>query len=138
MDVPLIVFVPPLSHVDVMLEPGAYRCTQLPKFEYEALASVLVDAATDVTFAALDGDELQALALLFPAATARKTPRLARLFAAEFIDVEKPPPSDMLATDLATWLLATQFIPAITPDVLPEPLQLSTRTARSDTPFATP
>ena len=29
-DVPLMVLVPPLSHVDVMATPGAYTSTQLP------------------------------------------------------------------------------------------------------------
>jgi len=55
-DVPLIVFVPPFSHVDVIEDPGAYRCAQEPKFEYEAFASVLVDAMTLVTADALDGE----------------------------------------------------------------------------------
>ena len=52
--------------------------------------------------------------------------------------VEAPPPRLMLATAFAAWLAVTQLMPAITPEVEPEPLQLSTRTATSETPFATP
>ena len=43
-DVPLIVFVAVLDvyHADVMLEPGAKMSTQVPKFENDERASVLV------------------------------------------------------------------------------------------------
>jgi len=36
------------------------------------------------------------------------------------------------------WLDVTQLMPATTPEVVPEPAQLSTRTATSVTPLATP
>src|SRR5262245_7734231 len=113
-------------------------CTQLPKFEKDARASVLDDAATLVALAALDGDELHAFALEFPAATARNTPADARLFAEVFTAEENPPPSDMLATAGLMWFVRTQSMPAITPEFVPEPLQLSTRTARNLMDFATP
>jgi hypothetical protein len=99
-DVPLMVFVAELlvAHADVIPEPGAYRCAQLPKFENDDFASLLVDDITLVTFDALAGEKLQAFALEFPAATATKTPAFERLFAAEFRLDENPPPSDMFAT----------------------------------------
>jgi hypothetical protein len=37
-----------------------------------------------------------------------------------------------------TWFTLTQSTPAMTPEVEPEPLQLSTRTPRSSTLLATP
>ena len=49
-----------------------------------------------------------------------------------------PPPSDMFATAGFTWLAVTQSTPAMTPLVVPEPLQSSTRTETSDAFFATP
>src|SRR5438093_7764429 len=44
----------------------------------------------------------------------------------------------MFATAGDWWLLATQSTPEITPEVLPDPLQSSTRTAKSRTFLATP
>ena len=44
----------------------------------------------------------------------------------------------MLAVAGLMALLATQFTPAMTPEFVPEPEQLSTRTATSETPLATP
>ena len=46
----------------------------------------------------------------------------------------------MLATagTPAAWLAVAQSMPAITPEVEPEPLQLRTRTATSETSGATP
>src|SRR3954451_14454286 len=98
----------------------------------------MVDEATVVTLAALEGEKLQAAALLLPAATATNTPELARLFTALFSVLAKPPPRLMFAT--AGWMavVASQFRPAMMPEVDPEPLQSSTRTARSSAPLATP
>ncbi len=45
-DVPLMVFLPELSHVEVMPAPGAYSSTQLPTLVNPARPSVLLDAAT--------------------------------------------------------------------------------------------
>jgi hypothetical protein len=52
--------------------------------------------------------------------------------------VEALPPRLMLATAGLTWFAVTQSTPAITPEFVPEPWQLSTRTACSVTCFATP
>ena len=72
MDVPLIVLVA-VSLVfqdEVMLEPGAKMSTQVPKFENDERASVLVVAPTVTALATRAGDELQAFALELPAAIA--------------------------------------------------------------------
>ena len=59
---------------------------------------------------------------------------------AAFIAVLREPPRLKLATAgvPAAWLATAQSMPAITPDVAPDPEQLSTRIATSDTPLATP
>jgi hypothetical protein len=56
--------------VEVMLEPGAKMSTQVPKFENEERASVMVVEPTVSAAATRAGDELHALALLLPAAIA--------------------------------------------------------------------
>src|SRR5207247_1867775 len=48
------------------------------------------------------------------------------------------PPRLMLATDGGTWFEDTQSTPATTPEFVPEPWQLRTRTACSVTDLATP
>src|SRR5438270_6083678 len=98
----------------------------------------MVEDATVLMFAALEGEKLHASALLLPAATATKTPELARLFTAVLSELEKPPPRLMLAT--AGWmaLVASQSRPAMIPEVEPDPEQSRTRTARRSAPFATP
>ncbi|MDX6720335.1 MAG: hypothetical protein QOJ63_2589 [Solirubrobacteraceae bacterium] len=71
-DVPLIVLVA-VSDVyqeDWMLDPGANRSTQVPKFENDERASVDVAAATVSALATRAGEVAQASALSFPAATA--------------------------------------------------------------------
>src|SRR6185436_20499650 len=55
---------------DVMFDPGAKMSTQVPKFEKDDRASVVVVEPTVSAFATRAGDELQAFALLLPAATA--------------------------------------------------------------------
>ncbi len=72
MEVPLIVLVAVslVFHVDVMLEPGAKRSTQVPKFENDDRASVVVVDPTVSAVATRAGEELHALALLLPAAIA--------------------------------------------------------------------
>src|SRR5688572_2046654 len=98
----------------------------------------MVDAATVNTPVAPAGDELQASALSFPAATARNTPEFQRLVTAVLSAADVPPPSDMFATAGLAWFAVTQSTPAMTSDVKPVPAQLRTRTPCRKTPFATP
>ena len=62
-----------LNHADKIPEPGAKMSRHVPKFENDERASVVVVEPTVIAFAARAGDELQALALLLPAATAMVT-----------------------------------------------------------------
>ena len=78
-----------------------------------ALASVLVDAATANAAEALAGERVHASVLSFPAATATKTPELARLFTAVLSALDKIPPSDRFATAGLTRLSRTQSTPAM-------------------------
>jgi hypothetical protein len=89
------------------------------------------------------GDVVAAFVLLLPAATARNTPAPIIARPALLMAVEVLPPSDMLATvPLGQLRVAesdvTKFMPATTPDVVPEPEASSTFTANSDVFFATP
>ena len=59
---------------DVMLVPGAKMSRQLPKFEYDARASVLVVAPTVSAVATRAGDDVQASTFELPAATTTVTP----------------------------------------------------------------
>src|SRR5919199_663262 len=65
-------------------------------------------------------------------------PELIELLTAASSDELAPPPRLMFAAAGEPWLLVTQSTPAITPEVVPEPLQSRTRTAWSVTCFATP
>ena len=69
---PLIVLVAasPVFQADVMFEPGANRSTHVPKLEKDDRASVFVELPTVSACDTRAGDELQALALLLPAAIA--------------------------------------------------------------------
>ena len=113
----------------------------MPKFENEARASAMVVAPTVIAVGARAGETLHAFCVLVAGGDgeghavgdrALRPRRRAR--------VEAPPPRLMLATAgcRADGCAVTQSMPAITPDVEPEPLQLSTRTAISGTPLATP
>ena len=139
-EVPLMVFVAVfvLYQSDVMPTPGALMSTQLPKFEKDANPSLMSVAATVMAEDSLEGELLQALAVLFPAATAKVTPALTALATAWLSVAENPPPRLMFAAAGRTLFAATQSIPAITPDVVPDPEQFSTRTATRFTFFATP
>ena len=139
-DVPLSVAVAvfEVNQAERIPEPGANKSRHVPKFENEDLASVDVVEPTVIAFAALAGDELHALALLFPAATAITTPAFERLLTAVSSALEAPPPRLMLATAGAMKFWRTQSTPAITPEVEPDPLQLSTRTPRGIELLATP
>ena len=100
MDVPLNVAVAvfEVNHAESIPLPGANRSRHVPKFENDDLASVVVVEPTVIAFAARAGDELQALALLLPAATAIVTPELERLLTAVSSAEETPPPRLMFAT----------------------------------------
>src|SRR5256886_14569736 len=128
----------PARYVDTIADPGAYASTHVPQLEYDALASVLVDAATVKTLGAPDGDSVQASTLSFPAATARNTPEFQRLVTAWSSAGDVPPPSDMFATAGGGWFALTQSAPAITAEVRPIPAPLRTRTPCRETPLPTP
>ena len=66
----VLVAVSLVFHEEVMLDPGAKISTQVPKFEKDDRASVVVVDPTVIALATRAGDELQALALSFPAAIA--------------------------------------------------------------------
>src|SRR6476469_316861 len=69
-DVPLIVFVPPLSQSDVMFTPGAKMSVQVPKFENEARASLVAVALTVIASGTRAGEKPQASAFELPDAIA--------------------------------------------------------------------
>ena len=121
-----------------MDEPGAKISTTEPVLENDERASAIVDDPTVIASATLAGDELDASALELPAAIEYVTPLLIELRTAVSRAVETPPPRLMLATAGLMWFAVTQSTPAMTPALVPEPLQLSTRTANRRTPFATP
>jgi hypothetical protein len=129
-------------HADVMFTPGALMSTQLPRLENDAKPSLISVAPTVIAVGALAGEKVQASALLFPAAIAYTTPAATEFVTAWLSVVERLPPRLMLAADgtdlFAFFCAVTQSMPAMTPAVLPEPEQSSTRTATSVTFFATP
>src|SRR5262245_61056389 len=100
MDVPLMVLVAVLlvAQADVMLEPGAKMSRQVPKFENEDRASVLVVEPTVMAAPTRAGELLHALALELPAAMAKVTLRLMAPTTALSSAVLAPPPRLMLAT----------------------------------------
>src|SRR5688500_17369200 len=99
--------------------------TQEPVLEYDARASVLVDAATTRAVEILRGSRSHEFAPVLPADAARKTPELimARsefssvVFALKF--------HDAFATAGFTALRVTQSTAAIADDAVPPPLQFS-------------
>ena len=100
--------------------------------------SVLSVAPVVIASGALAGDDVHALTVLLPAATATLTPAAMVRSTASLSACEKSPPRLRFATAGRRRLAVTQSRPAMTPDELPEPLQSSTRTATSLTFFATP
>jgi hypothetical protein len=112
----------------------------VPRFENDARASVDVVAPTVIASETREGEPLQAFALSLPAATAYATPSAIELRTAVSSADDAPPPRLMLAVAgcPATWLEVTKSIPAMTPELVPEPLQFSTRTATIWTCLATP
>ena len=97
---PLIVFVAVLLvfHADVMPDPARRDRRQVPKFENDDRASMLVGLPTVRACATRAGEELQAFALLLPAAIAKVTPEAIALRTASSSAVEAPPPRLMFAT----------------------------------------
>ena len=87
-----------VKYDDRIPEPGAKISKHVPKFENDERASLVVVEPTVMAFAARAGEELHALALLLPAATAIGTPEFAKLFTAVSSALEAPPPRLMLAT----------------------------------------
>src|SRR5947207_3470668 len=123
MDVPLIVLMAVLLPIQaaVMPTPGANRSTHCPQLENVAFVSVLSEAATVNAAGALAGDTLHASLLSFPAATTNVTPDLLALSTASLSVTLFPLRRLMLATAGLTALAVTQSMPAITPEVVPEP-----------------
>ena len=83
-----------------MLTPGAKRSTATPQLEKLAPLSEMSDAATVIALGAEAGEEVLAFALLFPAATTTVMPAFVAPWTAWLTAWLKPPPSDMLITDL--------------------------------------
>ena len=116
--------------IGLELQPSRLRAMHRTVFGL-GLAQVVVTSAVFGFIAHLMG-------LALPAAIANVTPAAIALRTAVSSAVEAPPPRLMFATAGLTWFALTQSTPAITPELLPDPPQLSTRTANSLTLFATP
>jgi hypothetical protein len=127
-------------HAEVMFDPGAKRSTHGPKFENDERASADVEDPTVIATASPAGDDKHAFELELPAATTNVTPSATPRCTAMSSEEDRPPPRLMFATagDPATWWLTTQSMPAITPAVVPEPVQSSTRTGTTAALGATP
>lgn len=97
-------------------------------------------AATVIALPAEPGDESQASALSLPAATTTVTPS-ATSFVTRSFSAWLNSPVRLMFTTAGTperWWDATQSSPATAQAEVPDPLQSSTRTGTSVTPFATP
>ena len=106
--------------------------------EKEARLSLLSLAPTVIASTVRAGDVLHAVTFALPAAMTKTTPRPIALRTAVSSEVLAEPPRLILATAGRTRFWATQLMPAMTPEVLPDPVQPSTRTACRVTPLATP
>lgn len=142
-DVPEIVFaaVVDVYQAEVINDPGANRSRHRPKFEYEARVSVLVVAPTVTACATRLGDDLQASAFELPAATTTVTPSFTTATTAASKAALAPPPRLMLTTagpEVEVCCCTTQSSPAMTPEIVPEPAQLRTRTGTIVAFLATP
>src|SRR6188474_2791347 len=127
-----------VCQAEPMPEPGANRSRQAPKFENEGRVSLLPLAPTVSAAATRAGELWQASAVALPAAIAYVTPAAIELTTARSRAFEMPPPRLMLATAGRTRFFVTHSTPAITPELVPVPVQPSTRTACSVTAFAMP
>jgi hypothetical protein len=130
--------------VDRMLTPGAKMSTMEPKLEKEAILSLLSVAPTVKTVGSEAGETLAASWASLPAAMARKRPAVTALAAALLTLVDLEPPRDMLPTApplqaaRVFWSLAAKLIPAMTPELVPEPEASRTLTAKRLVFLATP
>ena len=127
---------------EVIPSPGANRSTTEPKFENQAIESLISEAPTVKAAATCAGEKLPASLLLFPAATATLTPVL--IVPSKALSIEKltGPPMLMFATagvdGFALCALATKFNPPTIASVGQLPPLLQTFTERMVTFFATP
>lgn len=107
----------------------------------EAIASVMVLAPTVKAAATRAGEKLPASVASFPAETVTNTPLLMAALTALSRVVLALPPIDRLMIDgrlvVCAWL-TTQLMPAMIPEVVPEPESLSTLTAMTCAFLATP
>lgn len=99
-----------------------------------ALASVLEMAPTVMAFGVEAGEWEDAFSFSLPAATTTVTPVAMVFVTAVLRAVESAPPRDMERTDLVDTpsdcaLVATHWMPEMTPDVVPEPSAARTLTA---------
>src|SRR5262245_3251304 len=127
-----------VNHEDVMLTPGPNTSTQVPKLENDARRSLMSVAPSVIASGTRAGEKLHAFRLLLPAAIAYVTPDAIELATAVSSAAWMPPPRLMFATAGLMPLPVTQSTPATTCAVVPLPAQLSTRTATSAAPLATP
>lgn len=125
---------------DTMLEPGAKTSRHDPKLENDDRSSLDVVDPTVMALGSPAGDVVQALTLELPAATTKVTPSATPRDTAKSSAAERGPPRLMLATAGTPlwWCEIIQSMPAITSEVLPEPLQPSTRTGTIIADGATP
>jgi hypothetical protein len=125
---------------DVTETPGANTSTHEPKFEKLARTSVEPVAPTVMAKGSLAGEAPHALALLLPAATTMVMPSATARATAAFRALDNPPPKLMFATAgvPAMWFVMAHSIPAMTPDVEPQPVHDKTRIGTSCADFATP
>ena len=121
-----------VNHADRIPEPGAKRSKHVPKFENEERASLVVVEPTVIALAARAGDELQALALLLPAATAIGDSRIVQVVNSGVERTRDTTAETHIRNCRVRCDCLTQSTPAITPEFEPEPEQLSTRTPRSN------
>jgi hypothetical protein len=126
----LVAVVPPI-HALRTLTPGAKISIKLPKLEKDARVSVESDAATVIAEGSLAGEKSLASAPEFPAATVTVTPAETAPATAELTDAENPPPRDIVRTEWGTALVATHWIPEMTPAKVPDPFLSRTLTATS-------
>src|SRR5687768_7232341 len=111
-----------------MPTPGANRSRQVPKFEDDDRASVIIVEPIVSAFGVRAGEKLQASELLLPAAIAYVTPDAIDAVTASSTACEMPPPRLMFATAGCTAFAVTQSTPAMTPANVPDPVQPRTRT----------